>query len=118
MRNGVCMDGFISALGPTWRSVMHTQAREIVQGFIHVQWSLIHASRRGLLCAVMSAVIGGHLWSSLTASFCASVIFSSGILGMRFCATAQFSAKHAAMPTNIIFTIISLWNGFNSGDDA
>ena len=97
---------------------MLTHAREIVKGFIHLQLSLIHAARRELLCAAVSAVMGGHLLSSLMGSFCASVIFSSGILGMRSCATAQFSAKHPATPTNIIFTFISLWNGFNSGDDA
>ena len=37
---------------------MPTQAREIVQGFIHLQLSLIHAARRELLCAAVSAVMG------------------------------------------------------------
>ena len=42
---------------------MHTHARRIVQGFVHRQLSLIHAARRELLCAAVSAVMGGHLLS-------------------------------------------------------
>ena len=42
---------------------MHTHARKIVQGFVHRQLSLIHAARRELLCAAVSAVMGGHLLS-------------------------------------------------------
>ena len=42
---------------------MHTHARKIVQGFVHKQLSLIHAARRELLCAAVSAVMGGHLLS-------------------------------------------------------
>ena len=42
---------------------MHTHARNIVQGFVHRQLSLIHAARRELLCAAVSAVMGGHLLS-------------------------------------------------------
>lgn len=42
---------------------MHTHARKIVQGFVHGQLSLIHAARRELLCAAVSAVMGGHLLS-------------------------------------------------------
>jgi hypothetical protein len=42
---------------------MHTHARKIVQGFIHKQLGLIHAARRELLCAAVSAVMGGHLLS-------------------------------------------------------
>ena len=117
MTSGVCMNVFFLRWGqPTWGYVMHMQARKIVQDFIHLQLSLIQAARREFLCAAVSVVMGGHLLGSLTDSFCASVNFSSGILGMRSCATAQFSAKHAATPTNIIFTIISLCNSFNSGD--
>lgn len=42
---------------------MHTHARRIVQGFVHGQLNLIHAARRELLCAAVSAVMGGHLLS-------------------------------------------------------
>ena len=42
---------------------MHTHARKIVQGFVHGQLRLIHAARRELLCAAVSAVMGGHLLS-------------------------------------------------------
>ena len=42
---------------------MHTHARKIVQRFVHGQMSLIHAARRELLCAAVSAVMGGHLLS-------------------------------------------------------
>jgi hypothetical protein len=42
---------------------MHTHARKIVQGFVHKHLSLIHAARRELLCAAVSAVMGGHLLS-------------------------------------------------------
>lgn len=42
---------------------MHTHAREIVQGFIHTQLGLMHAARRELLCAAVSAAMGGHLLS-------------------------------------------------------
>ena len=42
---------------------MHTHARKIVQSFVHRQLSLIHAARRELLCAAVSAVMGGHLLS-------------------------------------------------------
>jgi len=42
---------------------MHTHARKIVQGFVQKQLSLIHAARRELLCAAVSAVMGGHLLS-------------------------------------------------------
>src|SRR5882724_8640147 len=42
---------------------MHTHARKIVQGFVHRQLSLIHAARRELLCAAVSAVMSGHLLS-------------------------------------------------------
>jgi len=42
---------------------MHTHARKIVQGFVHRQLNLIHAARRELLCAAVSAVMGGHLLS-------------------------------------------------------
>ena len=44
---------------------MHTHARKIVQGFVHGQLSLIHAARRELWCAAVSAVMGGH-WLSLS----------------------------------------------------
>ena len=44
---------------------MHTHARKIVQGFVHKHLSLIHAARRELLCAAVSAVMGGH-WLSLS----------------------------------------------------
>ena len=42
---------------------MHTHASRIVQGFVHGQLSLIHAARRELWCAAVSAVMGGHLLS-------------------------------------------------------
>jgi hypothetical protein len=42
---------------------MHTHARKIVQGFVCGQLSLIHAARRELWCAAVSAVMGGHLLS-------------------------------------------------------
>ncbi len=42
---------------------MHTHAKKIVQGFVQKQLSLIHAARRELLCAAVSAVMGGHLLS-------------------------------------------------------
>jgi hypothetical protein len=44
---------------------MHTHARKIVQGFVQKHLSLIHAARRELLCAAVSAVMGGH-WLSLS----------------------------------------------------
>ena len=42
---------------------MHTHARKIVREFVHQHLSLIHAARRELLCAAVSAVMGGHLLS-------------------------------------------------------
>ena len=42
---------------------MHTHARKIVQSFVHKHLSLIHAARRELWCAAVSAVMGGHLLS-------------------------------------------------------
>lgn len=42
---------------------MHTHARKMVAGFVHKRLSLIHAARRELLCAAVSAVMGGHLLS-------------------------------------------------------
>jgi hypothetical protein len=42
---------------------MHTHARKIVAGFVHKHLSLIHASRRELWCAAVSAVMSGHLLS-------------------------------------------------------
>ena len=42
---------------------MHTHARKIVQGFVHKHLNLIHAARRELYCAAVSAVMGGHLLS-------------------------------------------------------
>ena len=42
---------------------MHTHARKIEQRFIQKQLSLIHAARRELLCAAVSAVMSGHLLS-------------------------------------------------------
>lgn len=42
---------------------MHTRASTIVQAFVHQQLSLIHAARRELWCAAVSAVMGGHLLS-------------------------------------------------------
>ena len=44
---------------------MHTHARKIVRDFVHKHLSLIHAARRELLCAAVSAVMGGH-WLSLS----------------------------------------------------
>jgi len=42
---------------------MHTHARKIVENFVHQHLSLIHAARRALLCAAVSAVMGGHVLS-------------------------------------------------------
>lgn len=42
---------------------MHTHAKKIVAGFVHKHLSLIHAARRELLSAAVSAVMGGHLLS-------------------------------------------------------
>src|SRR4051812_19390702 len=42
---------------------MHTHARKIVREFVHKHLSLMHAARRELLCAAVSAVMGGHLLS-------------------------------------------------------
>jgi hypothetical protein len=42
---------------------MHTHARKIVERFVHKQLSLIHAARRELFCAAVSAVMCGHLLS-------------------------------------------------------
>lgn len=42
---------------------MHTHANKIVREFVHKHLSLIHAARRELLCAAVSAVMGGHLLS-------------------------------------------------------
>ena len=42
---------------------MHTHAKKIVREFIHRHFSLIHAARREALCAVVSAVMAGHLLS-------------------------------------------------------
>ena len=42
---------------------MHTHARKIVQGFVQTHLSRIHASRRELWCAAVSAVMRGHLLS-------------------------------------------------------
>lgn len=42
---------------------MHTRARKIVQRFVQKRLSLIHAARRELLCAAVSAVMCGHLLS-------------------------------------------------------
>ena len=42
---------------------MHTHAKKIVQRFIQKQLNLIHAGRRELLCAAVSAVMCGHLLS-------------------------------------------------------
>jgi hypothetical protein len=42
---------------------MHTHAKKIVREFVHKHLSLIHAARRELLCAAVSAVMGGHLLS-------------------------------------------------------
>jgi hypothetical protein len=64
MRNGVCMNGFFSALGPTNVEIGHAHARE--QDCTEVcsqHLSLIHAGRRELWCAAVSAVMGGHMLS-------------------------------------------------------
>jgi hypothetical protein len=42
---------------------MHTHAHKIVPGFIRKQLGLIHAARRELLGAAVSAAMGGHLLS-------------------------------------------------------
>ena len=42
---------------------MHTHARKIVENFVHKRLGLIHAARRELWCAAVSAVMGGHLLS-------------------------------------------------------
>jgi hypothetical protein len=42
---------------------MHTHAAKIVRQFVHKHLNVIHAARRELLCAVVSAVMGGHLLS-------------------------------------------------------
>jgi len=42
---------------------MHTHASKIVQGFVQQHLSPIHAARRELWCAVVSAVMRGHLLS-------------------------------------------------------
>ena len=42
---------------------MHTHAKKIVREFVHNHLSLIHAARRELFCAAVSAVMGGHLLS-------------------------------------------------------
>jgi len=42
---------------------MHTHAKKIVREFIHTHLNLIHAARRELFCAAVSAVMGGHLLS-------------------------------------------------------
>jgi hypothetical protein len=42
---------------------MHTHVKKIVEKFVHKHLSLIHAARRDLLCAAVSAVMGGHLLS-------------------------------------------------------
>ena len=42
---------------------MHTHARKIVQSFVQKHLSLIHAARRELFCAAVSAAMGGHLLS-------------------------------------------------------
>lgn len=42
---------------------MHTHARRIVQRFIQKQLGLIHTARRELLCAAVSAAVGGHFLS-------------------------------------------------------
>ena len=42
---------------------MHTHASKIVREFIHKHLQLIHAARRDLLCAAVSAAMGGHLLS-------------------------------------------------------
>ena len=42
---------------------MHTHASKIVQGFVQQHLGQIHAARRELWCAVVSAVMSGHLLS-------------------------------------------------------
>src|SRR5450759_2438503 len=42
---------------------MHTHAKKIVQNFVHKHLNLIHAARRELFCAAVSAVMSGHLLS-------------------------------------------------------
>ena len=42
---------------------MHTHARKIVKSFVQKHLSLIHAARRELFCAAVSAAMGGHLLS-------------------------------------------------------
>jgi len=42
---------------------MHTHAKQIVRAFVQQHLSVIHAARRELLCAVVSAVMAGHLLS-------------------------------------------------------
>ncbi len=42
---------------------MHTHAKKIVKKFVRQHLSLIHAARRELLCAAVSAVMCGHLLS-------------------------------------------------------
>lgn len=42
---------------------MHTHAKKIVREFVQRHLSLIHAARREVLCAVVSAVMAGHLLS-------------------------------------------------------
>lgn len=42
---------------------MHTRAKKIVREFVHKHLSLIHAARRELWCAAVSAVMSGHLLS-------------------------------------------------------
>jgi Transposase DDE domain len=42
---------------------MHTHAKKIVREFIHRHLTVIHAARREAFCAVVSAVMAGHLLS-------------------------------------------------------
>lgn len=42
---------------------MHTHANKIVREFVHKHLGLIHAARRGLLCAAVNAVVRGSLLS-------------------------------------------------------
>ena len=42
---------------------MHTHAKQIVREFVHAHLSPIHAARRELWCAAVSAVMSGHLLS-------------------------------------------------------
>jgi hypothetical protein len=49
-------------LGPTNAEIdMHTRAKQIVGEFIERHLGLIHAARREVLCAAVSAVMAGHL---------------------------------------------------------